>query len=149
MQRGPETHLTPDVVRGIFHRNNLRCTHQRELVYVGLASTRCHPTAEELYQSLHAQDPNISLATVYNTLDALSEVGLVRKVPTPAGPCRYDAETTPHVHISLPDGRLVDAPEEVSARVLAALPQDVLDELAAAHGVTITCVQLHASPMPR
>ncbi|MDX2132979.1 MAG: Fur family transcriptional regulator [Planctomycetota bacterium] len=142
MVPGEKSHPTPEFVREVFRRHDLRCTHQREMVFVGLWSMLTHPTADELYQTLHAQDPNISLATVYNTLDALSEVGLVRKLPSPSGPCRYDAEMSPHVHIAMPDGRIMDAPPEVSSRLLAALPESVLRDLESSMGIAVAGVQL-------
>jgi len=135
-------HLSVEQIRELFRTHNVRCTHQREMVYGGLAATPAHPTAEELYHTLHATDPNISLATVYNSLDALSDVGLVRKVPSGLGPCRYDAETEPHVHVSTPDGRVMDAPLDLSERLLRCLPRDVIAEIERRMGVSIARVNV-------
>ncbi|GJQ28203.1 MAG: hypothetical protein HBSAPP03_00870 [Phycisphaerae bacterium] len=137
----------PDHIRELFRRHDLRCTHQREIVYAELSATNSHPTAEELYQTLHVQDPNISLATVYNTLDAFLGVGLARRIPS-SGACRYDAITEPHVHVTTPDGRVVDAPEDLSDRLLAGISPDIIRELEARMGVTVSglTVQVVTNP---
>lgn len=49
-----------------------------------------HPTVEQLYTQLKPMFPGISLATVYNNLNALSEKGLVRRIPSAGAPDRYD-----------------------------------------------------------
>lgn len=121
--------LTPEEIRELFRARDLRCTHQRELVYAGLAATRAHPTAEELYHGLRATDPHISMATVYNTLEALESVGLVRRLGMGSGPSRFDADTSTHVHVRTPDGRVVDAPPDISRRLLEAIPAEALRDL--------------------
>ncbi len=122
--------MSPEDIRELFRRHNLRCTKQREVIYAELASTTLHPSAEELYQSSKAADPEISLATVYNTLDTLCECGLARRItPGSGGPCRYDADVSDHVHVSMDGGRLVDAPPDVSCAILDRVPQPVLEDL--------------------
>lgn len=117
--------LAPWVQRArlVFRDHGVRCTRQRELVYAALASTDTHPTVEDLLAGVRAAEPGISQATVYNTLDTLVGCGLARRLParSAGGPCRYDADVHPHVHLTLPDGRVVDAPGSVSDAILNAL----------------------------
>ena len=54
-----------------------RFTPQREHVYAVLLQKRDHPTAEEVFIRAKREMPDISMATVYNCLDALVECGLV------------------------------------------------------------------------
>lgn len=129
-------------VRSTFKDHGLRCTRQRELVYQTLASSRAHPTADELFQALNPErdapdDAGLSLATVYNTLEAFSCAGLIRKIPAPdgKGPCRYDADLSDHAHAALPDGRLVDVPPDLSQRLVPRLSGDLARELAARLGI--------------
>lgn len=112
-----------DRARELFRDHGIRCTRQRELVYIALSGTDAHPTADELLTAVRSDDPGISQATVYNTLDTLIGCGLARRLPSRAagGPCRYDADLHPHVHLTLPDGRVIDAPEGVSDAILGAL----------------------------
>jgi Fe2+ or Zn2+ uptake regulation protein len=122
-QPGSRSAIPPERAKMLLRDHGIRPTRQRELVYLALASTDSHPTAEELLTAVRAADPGVSQATVYNTLDALTGRGLARRLPARAagGPCRYDADLTPHVHLTMPDGRVLDAPTGVSRAILAAL----------------------------
>ena len=137
-----------DEHRSLFASNQLRCTRQRTLVYEALMAHNTHPTAEELFHRIRETNPGLSLATVYNTLDALARCGLCRRIPSPSpsGPCRFDAHTHDHAHVLFDNGRVADVPENLSDRLLAALPDDVLASVEDALGVRITniAVQIHA-----
>lgn len=122
----------------------LRWTRQREELYAALACAAAHPTAEELYQSVRPADPGLSLATVYNTLDALLACGLCRRIPAAdgLGPCRYDASTHPHAHVCCTDGRVLDVPEDLSRRMLDAVGQDTVADLERRLGVKVDRVSI-------
>jgi Fe2+ or Zn2+ uptake regulation protein len=124
-------------IREVLDKNGLRCTRQREVIYEALAATKAHPTAEELFSSVRAVEPGLSLATVYNTLEALSSCGLVRKLPSPGGACRFDATVCDHVHLSTSDGRIMDAPEDLSDRLLSGISAEVIAELEQRLGVRV------------
>jgi Fur family peroxide stress response transcriptional regulator len=130
-----------DEIRDIFQQHQLRCTRQREVVYLALAGTTGHPTAEELHGMVSGIEPGLSLATVYNTLEALTECGLARRLPGGAnggaGCCRFDAVTAPHVHVTTRDGRLMDVPADLSQRLMAGLAPELLKELEQRMGVAI------------
>ena len=140
-----------DEVRSLFHKHDLRCTRQRELVYSALASTTAHPTAEELYHAVRDIDRGLSLATVYNTLEALVERGLSRRISNGSGPCHYDADMQPHVHVTVADGSVRDVPDELSAKLLAGVSPQLMRELEQRMGVKIATInmQLVAAPTPR
>ena len=124
--------------RDIFARHSLRCTRQRVAVYETLRSVTSHPTAEELFHLVRPNTSRLSLATVYNALDALCEAGLVRRLATTNGCCRYDADTTPHLHVRYIDsGAIEDVPQHLGDKMLAVLSPELLDELSAALGVEI------------
>lgn len=129
--------------RKVFRDHGLRCTRQREMLYDALRATDSHPTAEELHALVHRADPGISLATVYNTLDAFVRTGLAQMTPGGAGPCRYDADTTEHVHVVLPDGRVVDLAPDLGREVLERLPRDLLERVAEAAGAAGSPLRVH------
>lgn len=128
----------------IFRRCGLRRTRQREVLYGALAATTAHPTAEELHQMVREREPGISLATVYNTLEALCARGVVQKIAASEGngPARWDARADEHVHVMLADGRVMDLPEDLSERIVAGLDRRLLDELSARLGVPIERVSV-------
>jgi Fur family peroxide stress response transcriptional regulator len=103
----------------------LRVTPQRLAVYRLLAGTDRHPTAQMVYDELRGDHPSLSLATVYNTLDALVEAGVINALGAAGdGSIHYDADTSPHVNlacischrvIDLPSSHVRSLEEEVAA----------------------------------
>src|SRR4051812_7131574 len=75
-----------------------RFTPQRQQVYDVLLQKRDHPTAEEVFLRSKRHLPDISMATVYNCLDALVECGLVRQVSLEKGAGRFCPNMHPHCH---------------------------------------------------
>lgn len=81
-------------------------TTQRARVWEALHAQRDHPTAAEL----HTRCPELPLATVYNTLDLFTSLGLVQPL-TLAGVVRYDVDTRAHVNvICTACGQVADVP---------------------------------------
>jgi Fur family peroxide stress response transcriptional regulator len=75
----------------------LKATPQRLAILRALDGDETHPTAQELYERLHAEFPTLSVATVYNTLSALTRMS--RCVPLElGGPVRFDPNVTAHDH---------------------------------------------------
>jgi len=130
-------------LREMFASRGLRCTRQREEIYRALAETRSHPTAEELFETVRGRLPGVSLATVYNTLDAFVREGLCLRLSCPASDaCRFDADTSEHAHLVLPDGRVVDVPPDISKRLLDRFAEDDRAELERRLGVRVAGISL-------
>jgi Fe2+ or Zn2+ uptake regulation protein len=62
---------------GILHQCGGRMTTQRRLILETLDEIGGHPTADQIYRIVCAQDPSINPSTVYRTLGWLAEAGLV------------------------------------------------------------------------
>lgn len=96
--------------------SGLRFTSQREHVYAVLLRKRDHPTAEEVFIRAKGELPDISLATVYNCLEALVTCGLARQVTVERGAARFCPNMQEHGHFycdscaSVFDIELPDAP---------------------------------------
>jgi Fe2+ or Zn2+ uptake regulation protein len=75
-----------------------RFTRQRKQVYDVLLDERDHPTAEEVFIRAKGSSPEISMATVYNCLDALVKCGLVRQVTLERGAARFCPNMREHCH---------------------------------------------------
>ena len=89
----------------------LRVTPQRFAVYANLLGRTDHPTAEQILNDLNQDAPVSSQATIYNCLQALREVGLIREVLLDEGGCRYDANVAPHHHFRCQScGTIADIP---------------------------------------
>ena len=96
---------------------------------------------------MHDIDPEVSQATVYNTLDTLVECGLATRIPASSsgGACRYDPDTGEHVHLVLDDGRILDVPEDLSKRLIESVPQELLSELSVRLGVNCSGIKIELS----
>ncbi len=113
------------------HRKNpklkgLKMTQQRCLVYSILLDHRDHPAANEVYERAKLKMPNISLATVYNCLEALVKHGAVKQVNFERDSSRYCPNLTEHGHFhDTKTGEIVDIPLKpgVNLSDLLDLPQ--------------------------
>ena len=78
--------------------SGLRMTRQRQEVYRILMEQRNHPTANEVYMRVKDRLPSISLATVYNCLEALVQHGIIRQVNFERESSRFCPNLTEHGH---------------------------------------------------
>ncbi len=86
-------------------------TAKRAAVLKILNESEGHLTAEDIFRRIRKEHPGIVLATVYNNLHALSDQGLVRRIPTEDGADFYDRTPTPHDHAHCTVcGKLFDLP---------------------------------------
>jgi Fe2+ or Zn2+ uptake regulation protein len=76
----------------------IRLTRQREEVLGVLMQRQDHPTASEVFLRAKKHMPSISLATIYNCLEALVQCGLVKQVNVDRAPTRYCANLSNHGH---------------------------------------------------
>ena len=107
--------------------SGMRSTPQREVVYQVILAKRDHPTAEEVFDRVKAQMPTISLATVYNCLDALVQCGLIKQVNFVREPTRYCPNLHEHAHFhDETTGEIHDIgiPADLMARLRSILPSD-------------------------
>jgi len=86
----------------------IKVTPQRIAIYRELASTDQHPSTETIYKKIKDYYPNISLTTVYRTLETFEKLGLIAAVNVLYNAARYDANLTPHHHIVCTDCKKVE-----------------------------------------
>lgn len=102
----------------------LRPTRQRVTLaglLVGDGKHR-HVTAESLFEAAKKQGEAVSLATVYNTLRAFCDVGLLQEVTVDGSKSYFDTNTRDHPHFYWEDeGKLTDAPSD--QLVISQLPK--------------------------
>jgi len=132
-------------IKRLFADHGLRCTQQRVSLYQALAASDQHPTADELFRDVSQNLPGISLATVYNTLEAFCDVGLAQKLPGVGvnGSARFDAICENHLHLrDQSTGDVVDVPPELGQQILDRIPEATLRDLEARLGFRISQLQI-------
>ena len=109
-------------LREALEANGQRYTEQRAAVYRCLISTDTHPTADDVFVNVRHDIPDISLATVYKSLETLVGCGLAAKLTYGDGSARYDGRTDPHHHARcLTCGSVIDVPGRIDMRAFAGL----------------------------
>lgn len=77
--------------KGMLRDKGLKVTNQRIYVLEALqASRKQHLTAEEIYNKVKADHPEIGLATVYRTIQVLRELHLIDRINLDDGSERYE-----------------------------------------------------------
>ena len=114
----------PKSCNDTIHENGFRFTPQRREVFDALMAKRDHPTAVEVFMRVKERMPSISLATVYNCLETLTECNLVKHVNLDRAPSRYCANLEPHGHFFCTE---CDAVHDVPLRKKGAARSDRQD----------------------
>ncbi|MCF6445607.1 Fur family transcriptional regulator Irr [Nereida sp. MMG025] len=72
-----------------------------------------HVTAESLFEAASQSGEGVSLATVYNTLRAFCDAGIMREITVDGAKSYFDTNITDHPHFFWEDtAQLTDAPAE-------------------------------------
>ena len=96
-------------------KGGLRPTRQRVILARRLIGdgTNRHVTAERLFAASNDQSDTVSLATVYNTLRAFCDAGLMREITVDGAKSYFDTNMSDHPHFYWEDSaELVDAPAD-------------------------------------
>ncbi|MDO4595160.1 MAG: Fur family transcriptional regulator [Tissierellia bacterium] len=78
--------------------NKIRMSHQRMMVLKYLYTHKNHPTADKIFRDLKKEDPVLSQATVYNTLNLFVEKNIIRELDFNEKSKRYDFDKCGHAH---------------------------------------------------
>ena len=76
----------------------MRNTIQRSLIKNAVEELNIHATAEQVYEHIIKQHPNISKATVYRNLSQMAETGELRNIGVLFGNTHYDHNCHQHYH---------------------------------------------------
>jgi Fur family transcriptional regulator, ferric uptake regulator len=97
----------------------LRMTGQRRIIARVLSEAHDHPDVEEVYRRASAQDPRISLSTVYRTMRLLEGEGIVERHDFGDGRARYEpAGHGHHDHlINVKTGEVIEFKNEEIERL--------------------------------
>jgi Fur family peroxide stress response transcriptional regulator len=73
-------------------------SRKREAILETIRSTKCHPTAQWVYEQLKPRIPNLSLGTVYRNISLFRQEGKLVSVGVVNGEEHFDSFTAPHPH---------------------------------------------------
>lgn len=82
-----------------YKKIGIKLTPQRLAILDFLDGNTAHPSVEEIYREVSGRFPTMSVATVYNTLEALAERGSVLALTIDPQKKRYDPNTQHHHHL--------------------------------------------------
>ena len=99
-----------------FREHGYKMTPQRRaIIEVIVGCTSTHPTAEQIHAHVSERMPDISLATVYNTLRELVSIGQVYELNLGSGTRHYELSRGSHAHlVCIRCGKIWDIPGDLS-----------------------------------
>jgi Fe2+ or Zn2+ uptake regulation protein len=108
--------LSPDELVIRFREQGLKITPQRQAVFRAIHGNHSHPTAEAVHAVVVEEMPNVSLRTVYQTLNDLADMNEILHLDLGTGAGRFDPNVeTPHHHLVCDScGLVTDLHTEVS-----------------------------------
>jgi len=115
----------PNVVATSLRQQGLRATSARITLILGLGELG-HATPEQLHSALAPAHPGLNVSTVYRTLEALTDLGLVAHAHlTGSAPSYYLTDGTEHAHLVCQDcGTITPLRGEALQRFVAELATD-------------------------
>jgi Fur family peroxide stress response transcriptional regulator len=106
--------------------HDFRLTPQRLAILKVLAVSEGHPTVERIYETVRAEFPTTSIATIYKTVNLLKQLNEVLELGFPDGSNRYDGNNPyPHPHVICTECKTIIDPNLGSFKDLT---QEVIKE---------------------
>lgn len=108
MQKDKDSHI-PDDFTALCKKHGLKITPQRKAIYSEIIKSEVHPTAEQIYDIVKLEYPNISYDTVNRTLITFVRIGLIDVIEGYGSPRRYDSNSKKHHHLHcVKCGKVID-----------------------------------------
>lgn len=96
MSRSQKSHA---LIIETLRKNGYKATPQRIAICRFALHSRDHPTAQRIYKEVKNVHPTVSLATVYKTLQILTEQGLIHQLDLSQSQARFDSYVEPHINL--------------------------------------------------
>jgi Fur family peroxide stress response transcriptional regulator len=121
-----------------------KATTQRIAICRFVLHSRDHPSAQRIYDEVKKVHPTVSLATVYKTLQILTEQGMIQELDLPESQARFDSCVKPHINlVCLQCGSIQDfddsAAREIVERVTAKAEFTRTGQRMDIYGICKTC----------
>lgn len=143
------TNATLKRIKQQLHASGFKLTPQREAtLLVLLENEKDHLSAEDIYFLVKKKSPEIGLATVYRTLEILTELKIVDKISFNDGLARYDLrkDGAAHFHhhlLCLECGTIEEVEEDLLGAVEEQVERNyqfvVKDHRLTFHGICSAC----------
>ncbi len=128
MQRTNQTKQI-DKFLEICRQHNLKITPQRTSVYRAVMNAENHPSADDIFQIVKHEYPNISFDTVNRTLITFTRIGLLTVTESYKGARRFDPNLEDHHHMHcLKCGSIVDFMSDEFDQLMA--PKQLMQKFA-------------------
>ncbi|MHB0999918.1 MAG: Fur family transcriptional regulator [Armatimonadota bacterium] len=131
--------LEPGQAVTMLKKCGARMTAQRYAVLDILHDNRTHPTAEMVIEQVRERLGCVSTATVYNTLETLEELGLIRRIDGLEQKAHFDPDTSNHQHALCRECRKVWDVERIDA--INGLPDNFTVEDILIQGICTDCTK--------
>ena len=120
MEMEDTLHFTDEEVRSCLNGHGLKATPQRMRVYEAMCALG-HASADTVYHRLGGARGTMTLATVYNVLESMTEAGLLVQRPSFSNKMYFDINTDDHCHLYRKDSHeIMDFPDEILRRLVEA-----------------------------
>jgi Fur family peroxide stress response transcriptional regulator len=77
----------------------MKQTPQRLAILEYIQGNKTHPSAADVYNAVSDKFPTMSFATVYNTMETLKNMGMVRELSIDPDKKRFDPDASFHHHL--------------------------------------------------
>jgi Fe2+ or Zn2+ uptake regulation protein len=106
---------SPDTLTDLFRAHGRKITAQRQCIFRALEGDVTHPSAERVHERVRREMPNVSLKTVYQTLNDLTDLGAITVLDVGTGSARFDpnVETTHHHLVCRTCGKVRDVAADI------------------------------------
>ena len=102
-----------------------RITPARRALVSALLDADAHVTADDLAELVQRSHPDVHQSTIYRTLDALEELGIVDHVHLGHGRAVYHLADDPHQHLVCEAcGHVIEVPDAVFRQLATDLRRD-------------------------
>ncbi len=76
-----------------------RITKHRRKIIEFIAERKDHPSVRLVFNKIKSKEPGITLSTVYNTINLLVEINVLKELEFDETDNRYDTNLTPHLNL--------------------------------------------------
>lgn len=102
----------------LLREKGLKVTQQRLVIFRALQESHGHLTAEQVHEAVKADNPSLSVSTVYATLETLVQIGALAEITMDDGRKLFDRTTSAHHHfVDLDSGAVSDLEDSEAIRL--------------------------------